>query len=254
MNNTNKIKETDLYQPIRAYFTALGYQVNGEVKSLDVTAVKGEQFVVIELKKHLNMKLLIQGTKRQRLTDQVYIAIERPKNTFSRDWKDKLYLIRRLELGLIVVSFRGKKPLVQVVCDPKPFNRKQSMGRAKRKQKGILNEIAERSGDYNVGGSTRQKLMTAYREKNIHIACCLNLHDQLTPKTLRALGTGDKTTSILNKNFYGWFQRISRGVYGLTATGKKALEEYPEVVRHYTQLIHKAQEEIALDLEKNKKR
>lgn len=239
------IKETDLYLPIHKYFTDLGYQVNGEVKTLDVTAVKDNKLIVIELKKNLNMKLLIQGIKRQRLTDQVYIAIQRPKKTFSRDWKDKLHLIRRLELGLIVVSFTRKTPLVQIICDPKPFSRTQSMNRAKKRQKGILDEIKERSGNYNVGGSTRKKVMTAYREKSIHIACCLQCYGELSPKQLRALGTGDKTTSILSKNFYGWFERMRRGVYDLTDGGQQAIKEYALIAQHYQVLIQEKEKEIA---------
>lgn len=47
------IKETDLYKPIYDYFTKLGYKVNSEVKTYDVTAVKGESLVIIELKKIL---------------------------------------------------------------------------------------------------------------------------------------------------------------------------------------------------------
>ncbi len=246
------IKETDLYEPIQKYFTDLGYQVNGEVKTLDVTAVKDDKLVVIELKKNLNMKLLIQGVKRQRLTDQVYIAVQRPKKTFSRDWRDKIHLIRRLELGLIVVSFTRKNPLVQVICDPKPFNRAQSMNRAKRKQKGILDEIKERSGDYNVGGSTRKKVMTAYREKSIHIACCLHRYGELSPKKLRELGTGDKTTSIVSKNFYGWFERIRRGVYGLTDAGQKGLEEYKVITKHYQLRIQEREKEMAVTQEEGK--
>lgn len=231
------IKETDLYEPIYDYFSELGYKVNSEVKTLDVTAVKDDTLIVIELKKNLNMKLLIQGTKRQRLTDMVYVAIQRPKKTFSREWKDKLYLIRRLELGLIVVSFNGKKPLVQVVCDPKPFDRKQSMRLSKRKRKSIVAEIDGRYGDYNVGGSTKTKLMTAYKENSLHIACCLQKCGNLSPKALRELGTGQKTSSILNKNFHHWFEKIDRGVYGVSEKGQKIIEEYKELSDYYFEQI-----------------
>lgn len=233
-----EIRETDLYEPIYNYFTELGYKVNSEVKTLDVTAVKDDTLIVIELKKNLNMKLLIQGIKRQRLTDMVYLAIQRPKKTFSRDWKDKLYLIRRLELGLIVVSFKGKKTLVQVVCHPKPFNRKQSMRISSKKKKNIVAEIDGRYSDYNVGGSSRTKLMTAYKEKSIHIACCLQKYGNLSPKALRELGTGEKTTTILYKNYYYWFENIERGIYGISDKGQQAIEQYSELADYYFEQIN----------------
>ncbi|GMQ62845.1 DUF2161 domain-containing phosphodiesterase [Vallitalea maricola] len=234
-----EIKETDLYDPIYNYFTDLGYKVNGEVKSIDVTAVKDDELIVIELKKVLNMKLLIQGTKGQRLTDRVYLAIERPKKMFSRQWKDKLYLIRRLELGLIFVSFKGNKPLVQVVYHPKPFDRKQSKRLSSKKKNNIIAEIEGRYGNFNVGGSTKTKLMTAYKENSIHIACCLEKYGDLSPKKLRELGTGDKTTSILYNNFYNWFTKIDRGIYGISQKGVEAIKQYKELADYYYNLLPK---------------
>lgn len=234
-----KIKETDLYKPIHDYFTQLGYQVNGEVKSIDVTAIKDDELILIELKKSLNMKLLIQGTKGQRLTDKVYLAIERPKGTFSKQWKDKLYLIRRLELGLIYVSFTGEKPLVQVVYHPKPFNRNRSMKASSKKKDNVIMEIEGRYGDFNVGGSSKTKLMTAYKENSLHIACCLEKYGDLSPKALRKLGTGDKTTSILYKNFYDWFTKIDRGIYGINEKGIEAIKDYKELADYYYSLLSK---------------
>ncbi|MCT4598850.1 MAG: DUF2161 family putative PD-(D/E)XK-type phosphodiesterase [Vallitalea sp.] len=231
------IKETDLYQPIHNYFTDLGYEVKSEVKSFDVTAVKDDSLVIIELKKNLNMKLLIQGTKAQRITDMVYIAIPRPKKTFSREWKDKLYLIRRLELGLIFISFEGNKDLVQVICHPKAFDRNRSMKRSSKKKTGIIAEIEGRYGDYNVGGSNRKKIMTAYKENCIHIACCLKKYGNLSTRELRKIGTGDKTTSILYNNYYNWFFKVSRGVYGLSEEGYKATEEHKELTQYYLKVI-----------------
>ena len=55
--------------------------------------------------------------------------------------------------------------------------------------------------------------MTAYKESCIHIACCLSQFGPLSPKSLRQLGTGQKTQSILSKDYYDWFDRIERGTY-----------------------------------------
>ncbi|MCT4542622.1 MAG: DUF2161 family putative PD-(D/E)XK-type phosphodiesterase [Vallitalea sp.] len=232
-----EIKEVDLYKPIHNYFTELGYKVNSEVNSFDVTAIKDNNLIIIELKKSLNMKLLIQGVKGQRLTDMVYIAIQRPKKTFSKEWKDKLHLIRRLELGLIFVSFKGDKSLVQIVCHPKPFKRKQSKKLSTKKKNKLIQEIDGRHIDYNIGGSNKTKLMTAYKENALQIACYLYKYGNLSPKELRKLGTGDKTGSILNNNFYNWFIKIERGVYRISEKGVQAIEQYNELSKYYLELL-----------------
>ncbi len=235
------IKETDLYQPVCNYFIERGYKVNGEVKALDVTAVKDQELVVIELKKSLNLQLLVQGVKRQRLTDLVYLAVPCPRNLYSRAWKDKVYLTRRLEFGLMVVAFTGEDALVRVVHHPKPFSREHSKRSSKRKRNDILKEAAGRINNYNVGGSSRTKLMTVYKENCLHIACCLQRFGSLSPKKLRLLGTGKKTTSILYRNHYFWFNKVSRGLYQLSEKGREALHQYPDIVDYYFKLIDKAE-------------
>ena len=72
-------KETDLYEPVRSFLEEEGYQVQAEVKGCDIAAVKEGQMVIVELKKAFNLKLVYQGLERQSLTDQVFLAIPRPK-------------------------------------------------------------------------------------------------------------------------------------------------------------------------------
>ena len=66
-----------------------------------------------------------------------------------------------------------------------------------------MKEIEGRSADYNVGGSNKTKIMTAYKENCIQIASYLEHLGPLSPKALLELGTGTKTSSILTKNYYG---------------------------------------------------
>lgn len=229
-----KIFEKDLYKPISDYLKNQGYEVHSEVKNCDVIGVKGEEIVIIELKKNINLKLLIQATKRQKVTDGVYIAIPEPKGfKRSRHWKDICDLLKRLELGLIMVSFLKTRTEAKIVFHPSIYSRRKS-----NKLKGsIIREINGRSGSYNIGGSVREKIMTAYRENAIHIACCLEKYAELTPKKLRELGTGPKTQSILSKNFYGWFERVSKGIYKLHTEGRAALENYGETANYYRKLL-----------------
>lgn len=231
-----KITETDLFNPIRDFLVKMGYTVHSEVKNCDIAAVKDKELLVVELKSSFNATLLIQAAKRQRMTNTVYIAFPMPKSgLFSRQWKDLCYLVRRLELGLLVVSFLKSGPRVEVIFDPKPFNREQSQRLSKKKRDGVILEINGRHGDFNTGGSSRQKIMTAYKENAIQILCYLYKYGPLSIGQLRDFGAGPKTSSILQKNFYGWFDRVSKGVYQITPEGNQSLAEYPELVAFYLQ-------------------
>jgi hypothetical protein len=146
-----------------------------------------------------------------------------------------MHLLKRLELGLILVSFDGRRPAVEVVFHPLPFHRKKR-GRDRR---AVLKEMASRSYDFNEGGSTRRKLVTAYRENAVQIACYLDLLGPLSPRRLRALGTGPKTQSILYGNFYGWFDRIGPGLYTLRPQGRQEVAGYPKLVKRYRALAER---------------
>ena len=236
--NETKLYEVDLYEPIKNYFTEQKYDVYGEVNDCDVVAVKEEELIIVELKLRLNLDLVMQATKRQRLTDQVYVAIPRPTYSLrTQKWRDIVYLMRRLEVGLLVVSFQTDEEQVKVIHHPTPFDRVKSMQRSKKRRNSLLTEIEGRTGDFNIGGSNKIKIMTAYKETCIHIACCLMHHGPLSAKSLREIGTGEKTSRILIKNYEEWFDRIERGVYAISEKGKSELQDYPEFVEHYMKLI-----------------
>lgn len=243
MKEVKKIQEVDLYKPIQRYFSRDGFEVYGEVKDCDMVAVKENELVIIELKLTLSVDLLIQAAKRQKLTDKVYIAIPKPKGRMnSKQWADKCHLVKRLELGLIVVSFPGNGSKADIVIHPAPFNSKKGNARNKLMREAILNEISGRSADFNIGGSTRTKIMTAYKESCIQIACFLDKMGPLSPKALRDMGAGVKTPSILTKNYYGWFERIKRGTYIITEKGKLEVQEYQDLVKYYLAKLENREE------------
>ena len=230
-----RFTEADLAPPLVAYLAARGWTVRSEVRDCDIAATRGEELLVVEVKRSMSLALLAQAARRQRLTDSVYVAIPRPANKWKW-WKESRgvqHLLRRLELGLILVSLDPGKPAVEVVFHPLPFERKK---RAKSRR-AVLEEIAHRTGDYNRAGSSRTKLVTAYRENAIHVACCLLKRGSLSPAELRSLGTGLKTYSILRSNVYGWFERIDTGLYGVSARGRADLAGYPELAAHYSGLL-----------------
>ena len=236
------IMETDLFNPVREFLIKNGYSVKSEVKNCDITAVKGEELLVVELKKGFNATLLIQAAKRQRVADKVYIAVPMPKKgIFTRKWKDICYLVRRLELGLIVVSHLKSGPRVEVALHPEPFDRDQSRRLNRKKRASLISEINGRHLDLNVGGSNRRKIVTAYKENAIQIGAYLKQYGPLTLNQLKEMGTGTKTGSILQKNFYGWFQRVSKGVYQISPKGEAGLADYPELVDYFLNELSKTQ-------------
>jgi len=215
--------------------TALDQPLRSEVRDCDIAATRGEELLVVEVKRSMSLSLLVQAARRQRLTDCVYVAIPRPANKWKwwQESRGVRHLLRRLELGLILVSLDPDKPAVEMVSHPLPFARKK---RAKSRR-AVLEEIEHRTGDYNRAGSTRTELVTAYRENAIHVACCLLKRGSMSPAELRSLGTSEKTYSILRSNVYGWFERIGTGLYGLTARGRADLAGYPELAAHYSGLL-----------------
>ena len=72
--------EKELYPPVRDLFEKRGYKVNAEVKDCDMTAVKDDEFIIIELKRNMTVTLLAQGLKRQRTGADVFVAVPKPKN------------------------------------------------------------------------------------------------------------------------------------------------------------------------------
>jgi hypothetical protein len=230
---TRGLVETDLSPPVRTFLEAQGFTVRSEVQHCDITAVRGKELVVVELKCRFDATLLHQAAKRQQLTDSVYVALPRP--VWNRHWRSIRLLLRRLELGLLLVSPNPRRPAVEVAFHPLPYTRQ----RRKRAVRAVLREIEGRSGDFNEGGSRGRKLATAYRENAIHIACCLERFGPLRPAQLRALGTGLKTLSILSANFYGWFERVDRGLYALRPQGAAGLKEFPPLTRRYRTLVQR---------------
>lgn len=230
--------ETELYAPVRAFFEARGYEVRGEVLNCDLVAVrKGadgeEETVIVELKRSFNLELLLQGIERQRLGAAVVLAVERNRKksgSAGRRLSDLAELCRRLGLGLMTVTFyKTKAPLVEWLAEPgeppiRGFRRKRSE-RLKR-------EFAARSGDYNVGGSARRKLVTAYREQALRCAWALASEGgEAVPRRVRELAACARAGDILRDNHYGWFDRPARGVYRLTDEGRRALDEYADVLK-----------------------
>jgi hypothetical protein len=233
MTTAKTIRETDLSGPVTEHLEKLGYTVRAEVNDCDIAALRDDDLIIVELKRGLSVDLLIQATRRQRITDSVYIAIPAPKNFMRRSrWNGIRRLMRMLELGLILVSFHRKTPRVEVVLDPSPY-RKQKKNKERR---ALITEMNNRSGHWNEGG-TRGKVVTAYREDALAVACCLAKFGPLSPAQLRELGVGENARAIAYRNVYGWFEHLDRAKYGITPAGTGALDEYADVVREFKESL-----------------
>ena len=210
------MSETELYEPIKQLLESQGYEVKAEVGPADVVAVRGNEApVIVELKTAFSLSLLQQATERQALTDSVYVAVpaKQAKNA-RRSLKRNLKLCRRLGLGLITVRIRDSH--VEIHADPVPYRPRQS----KRKREAMLREFAKRTGDPNTGGSTRQGIVTAYRQDAIKCVEFLTEHGA-TKAAKVAAGTGvENARRIMADNHYGWFYRVSNGIYDVAEERK----------------------------------
>ncbi|AXI45364.1 hypothetical protein C1J03_04510 [Sulfitobacter sp. SK012] len=215
----SKPRETDLYPPIKGYLEAQGYVVKAEVGAADVVAVRGaEPPVLVELKLGFSLTLFHQCLERLKISDDVYMAVARqPGKRFAKTLKGNVALARRLGMGLITV--RLSDGLVEVHCDPGPYAPRKSAKRQAR----LLREFARRQGDPNEGGQTRAGLVTAYRQDALK--CALYLFEVGASKgadVARAAAV-PRATTMMRDDHYGWFEKVEKGVYGLTPAGAQAV-------------------------------
>jgi hypothetical protein len=214
-------RETDLYPPIKALLEAQDYVVKGEVGAVDLVALRGDDPpVLVELKLRFNLSLVHQAIARQSISDLVYVAVPKPTGKLARRaMKENLALCRRLGLGLITVRTDGR---AEVHCDPGPYKPRKSKKRSTR----LLREFHRLQGDPNAGGATRHGIVTGYRQDALR--CAAHLAESGPCKGADvAKVTGVKTaTRLMADNHYGWFERVSVGIYQLTPAGAKGLAHW----------------------------
>ncbi|MDJ0946765.1 MAG: DUF2161 family putative PD-(D/E)XK-type phosphodiesterase [Kiloniellales bacterium] len=228
-----RLRETDLYPPIKRFLEGQGYEVKGEVADCDVVACReGEDPVVVELKTAFSLPLVFQGVRRQALTDWVYLAVAQPEaGAGARSWRrqsrDIVKLCRRLGLGLMTVAPAAGAPgLVEVHLDPAPYRPRKSPQRRGR----LLREFQRRVGDPNCGGSSKRRLVTAYRQDALRCAVYLDGRGPAKLAEIRAATGVTGAARMLQRDVYGWFQRVERGVYAVTPLGRRALAVYAEAL------------------------
>lgn len=218
------MKESDLYAPVKAWLEAQGFAVKGEVGAADVMALRGdEEPVIVELKKGFSLSLFHQGIDRLTVTDRVYLCVPRPGGKVAkRSLKDNTRLARRLGLGLLTV--RERDGFVEVHADPGPYAPRKSKKKAAR-----LRAAFDRlNGDPNAGGATRHGLVTGYRQDALRCARFLAVHGPSRGAVVAEWTEVPQATRIMRDNHYGWFDRVSTGVYRLSSGGERGLADWAE--------------------------
>jgi len=197
----------------------------------DLVAVKGDEIIIAELKKTFNIKLLYQAVRRLAITPRVYAVIFKPHGRQKMSfWQMTKSLSRRLHIGLLMVDGNN----IQSLAEPGFFSGKSSAVQKRR----LLKEFHGRRVSENVGGVTGVKLQTAYLESAIHISVLLKKHKTLKPTEIVAYGVDAKAQKILSHNYYGWFEKTSRGVYCLKRGKARVIAaENPTIWAFYEKLV-----------------
>lgn len=226
-------RESDLYAPVKAYLENQGYVVKGEVRNCDLVARRGDEPpVIVELKQRFNLELVFQGIDRQRISDNVYLAVGVPAEqartaVWQRSRRDIHRLCRLLGLGLLAVHIGNRRtPKVEAHLDPAPYQPRKN----RRRGNLLLKEFEHRVGDPNPGGVNKRPVVTAYRQDALRCATWLGTEGPMKLAVLRQASGVQKVASILQKDVYGWFQRVERGTYTLSPKGRDALLTYADVV------------------------
>jgi hypothetical protein len=222
--------EKQMYPIIKNFFENQGYKVHSEIEHIDMVAIKEDIMIAIEMKDVFSIGLMYQGVQRLHSVDLVYLAIPRPSYQVltSKLFKEKRTIVRRLELGLLLVDL--KKESIEVLFESSSYHLKKS---SKRKEK-LLTEFKQRKTNINEAGTNRVKIMTAYKEHAIKILDFMSLSPKTT-KEIYAYTKSKKSMDILQKNYYKWFERVDRGIYQMSEHGKKYYEENQKIL----DLIHK---------------
>jgi hypothetical protein len=98
--------ETSLYPAVKAHLERLGYEVEGEICSCDIVAVRPSEppwLVVTELKTGFTLELVLQAADRFAAADEVWLAVTSSQRGRDRDRRVHK-LCRLLGFGLLAVD------------------------------------------------------------------------------------------------------------------------------------------------------
>jgi len=214
-----KVAETALYKPVKAFLESRGFEVKGEICGCDIVGVRAGEppiMIITELKLAFTLELVLQAVDRLRAADEVWLAVRATPKGRDRDGRVHR-LCRLLGFGLLSVDIASNA--VTGVTEPTAYRPRPNLPQRRR----FLKEHAGRRGDPAAGGSTRQPIMTAYRQRALACAAALR-GGPARPKDLRS--HAPDAGPILLRNVYGWFERVQPGLYRLAPAGEAALRQW----------------------------
>lgn len=234
------LKERDMHGPLVTFLTGQGYAVNAEVRGCDLAARKDDELIAIEMKTRFSAHLLAQAVQRQAAYDGAYIAVAvQGSKTMPPSMGDIRILCRGLGVGLLLVRYMKTKTRVEVIFHPR-IKEKPGTG---RRRAAVIREIDGRYAELNTAGSTsRDERVSAYKQRALLIASLLDRLGTASPRQLCTLGADENAQRILSMNHYGWFQRVSIGVYRLHPAGTEALAHYRERMPVLAEMTERALE------------
>ncbi len=231
-STNTKIYEKDLFPIVKKYFEGLDYKVNAEVKDCDVVLTKDNIITVVELKINLNITAVYQALDRQKITDSVYIAIQKPKRYSTKELSKMKNLLKRLNIGFILIDI--KNDTLQIILEP-------TIGKQKNNKltKKIAKEIEGRTLDTNIGGTTQVKQMTAYKDFSIKLACFMEHYSIVNHSFLKKNFGIENSYHVMYNNFYGYYTKYGNGDFGLSHKGEEMLNstEFNQLVDIYRKEI-----------------
>ncbi len=208
------------------YLESQNYEIKGEVGNCDVFAIRSaEPPLIVELKLSLNLTVILQAVDRLVLTSNVYIGIPGHCSALKRKNKQVRKLFRLLGIGLIAIDPLRKSGGVKVILDPGEYKPRIS----KHRQARLLGEFEKRVGDPNLGGSDYKKgVVTAYRQRALRVALFLENQGPAKASDIARQTEETKARDILYRDVYGWFDRVSRGIYELSPRGKREIKTWQD--------------------------
>ncbi len=228
-------KEVEMYEPVKKKLEQMGCTVRSEIKDCDIVAMRGEEMIIVEMKKSFNITVVYQAMDRRSITPNVYVAIPRPSSLREKSTRMMLRLLNELGIGLITVGNNSMRN-VDIWVEPK------SSIRVNKKRTGIVKaEFEQRTEDRNIGGSTGKKLVTAYTEASVLALCHMEIYDKMRISDIKKFGYPEKMKNALHSNAFGWFERSGRYDYGMSEKGVEALDsaENRDLVEFYRNEVYK---------------
>ncbi len=187
------------------------------MKGCDVVGLRGEAaevLVIGELKAAFTLELVLQAVERTAVADEVWLAVAASKRGRGREADPRVKkLCRFLGFGLLAVT---ASEMIEVIVEPAPWTPRRNS----KRRSAIVDEFRRRKGDPVAGGSTRMPQMTAYRPAGARHCCraCRRTGAAARSQDGRSRRRQDSAGQRLRL-----FERLERGVYGLTDGGRAAL-------------------------------